>query len=192
MKKHVINAVESLENGNIICFPTDTILALGCNALNTKSIDEIYKLKGRKKSIPLSILVSDLKSAKEYANFSSKAELLAKKFWPGSLTIVVPIKENNILPSNINSGLNNIGIRVPSNLLALEILKKFNKPIVATSANYSGNPPATTIKEAKNYFYSKIRYISYQDTEPTNIASTVIEINNDQISVLRKGSVIID
>lgn len=188
-KKEIIKAIENLQKGNIICFETDTIVALACDATNENSVNKIYKLKKRDKKKPFSIFTANINDAKKYADFSYKTEVIAKKFWPGALTIILPSKKNNILAKNINSESKNIAIRIPSNEFTLEILKIFNKPLVATSTNYSGQKPATTIEEAKLYFKSSISYTEDIKVNSTKNASTIIQIINNEISIIRKGDI---
>jgi L-threonylcarbamoyladenylate synthase len=127
-------AVKVLKEGGVIIYPTDTLYGLGVDATSKRAIKRVYKIKGRKFHKPLSICVANLKQAKKIVKLDEYSFEIAKKFLPGPLTLVVPQKkEMKYISKN-----KKIAIRIPDNYFALKLLKKFGKPITATSANLAG------------------------------------------------------
>ncbi len=136
-------AAEFVKKGKIIVYPTETCYGLGCDATNEEACEKIFEIKRRKKEKQLPIIVADLKMAKRYAYFSKDALKLAKAFWPGPLTLVLPKKKS--IPTIV--AREKVALRVSSCKIACLISKKSNLPIVATSANISGGKNPYTIKE---------------------------------------------
>ncbi|MHA1709333.1 MAG: L-threonylcarbamoyladenylate synthase [Candidatus Baldrarchaeia archaeon] len=137
-------AVEILEEGGILIYPTETCYGLGVDALNEDAVKKVYIAKERPFSKPISIAVSDIEMAKKYAIFTPEAEILAKRFLPGPLTIALP--KRKIVPDIVNP--NAIAIRIPDHPVALAIIREFGRPITATSANKSGEPPPYSVRKA--------------------------------------------
>ncbi|MFA6170453.1 MAG: L-threonylcarbamoyladenylate synthase [Candidatus Margulisiibacteriota bacterium] len=129
-------ALSILKSGGVIAFPTETVYGIGTLLGSRKGINKIYKLKGRPKNKPLQVLVPSLAEAKKLAKFNPAALVLAKKEWPGPLTLVLPALK----------GKKTIGIRIPAHPLTLKLLKKTG-PLASTSANESGEKPALTALE---------------------------------------------
>ena len=137
-------AARRLAAGGLVAFPTETVYGLGADATNGKAIARLYAAKGRPKFNPLIAHVADLAAARALARFSTEADLLAKAFWPGPLTLVLPKAENCPVAELATAGLDSIAVRVPKDDVAQKILAAFKKPIVAPSANRSGHVSPTT------------------------------------------------
>lgn len=129
-------ALSILKSGGVVAFPTETVYGIGALLSSRKGINKIYKLKKRPRNKPLQVLAPSLAEAKKLAKFNPTALILAKKKWPGPLTLVLPAIK----------GKKTIGIRVPAHPLILKLLKKTG-PLAATSANESGEKPALTAME---------------------------------------------
>ena len=128
-------AIELLQEGEIVAFPTDTVYGLGANAFYSPGIIKLFEAKGRDANKAIAVLIGDINQLELLTEeLNETAKKLAKKFWPGALTLVVPKKTE--LPELLTAG-NSIGIRIPDHPVALELLKEFG-PIAATSANLSG------------------------------------------------------
>src|SRR5690349_21589133 len=129
-------AVGLLREGKLVAFPTETVYGLGADATHSAAVEKIYRAKGRPPTNPLIVHVSSIEIAKRYVTaWPTTAQLLAERFWPGPLTLVLPRSEH-IAPS-VSAGLDTVGIRVPNHPLALELLREFDGPIAAPSANRS-------------------------------------------------------
>jgi L-threonylcarbamoyladenylate synthase len=130
-------AAAILQAGETLAFPTETVYGLGADALNSEAVLKIYAAKSRPRFNPLIVHCASLEQALEQGHFNEMALKLAKRFWPGPLTLVVPLKNKNLSDIAL-AGLQSVALRVPNHPLALELLRKVNRPIVAPSANPSG------------------------------------------------------
>ncbi len=186
-KSQIKEAIQVLKSGGVIVFPTETSYGLGCDATNAKAVKRVFEIKGRdaRKGTPL--IVDSLKTAKQCGVFSKTAESLAKAHWPGALTLVLPFRLGGT-PPIISACLQdkNIALRVSSNPIALALAKGLGRPLVATSANQSGEPACFTVTCAKlvrsDYFVSG-------GTLRRRRASTLVRVITEQIEILRKGPV---
>ncbi len=171
--------------GKVIIFPTDTVYGIGCLYDDLVAIDRIYNLKSRDYSKPMAILGADVSSLMPLAEVNEEFMELAKKHWPGALTLVVIKTE---LVSNLASASKDtVGVRVPNHEIALALLRRFG-PMVVTSLNQSGETPIVKFEEAKLYA-KKVDYL-INGGDLNGVASTVYDIVNK--TVLRQGSLIIN
>ncbi len=139
-------AVNTLKNGGVIAFPTETVYGIGALLSRPKAVARLYKIKKRPRSKPLQVLVASLKQARELGIFNDKALKLARQKWPGPLTLVV--RKTAQVPKLVNGGGNKVGLRIPAHRTVLDLIRKVG-PIVATSANEAGEKPALTAKEVE-------------------------------------------
>lgn len=183
-------AVEILKNGGVISFATETVYALACDASNDKAVKRLYQLKGRAENKPISILVKDLSAAKKILLINKTHEKIVDKFMPGPLTIVAKKKVGSILSKLLNKNSDTIGFRIPDSDLSIELLKKFNGIIAATSANISNQEPAVNGLEVVKYFGKKIDLIIDSGECNYKVPSTVIAVEeNNQIKIIREGMI---
>ncbi len=179
-----INPADVLKNDGLVVYPTDTLYGIAANALSKKSITKVYKVKGREFRKPLSIAFYSLSQAKKYVKFNSLALKLAKKFLPGPLTLVLPMKYK--FPKELTHS-ENVGTRVPDNKIALELIKECGFPITATSANISGKKDPVNVEDAIKQIGDKVDLILDGGKCRFKKPSTVIEVDNRKIKILRKG-----
>lgn len=139
-------AIKALQAGGVIAFPTDTVFGIGALLNQPAAIWRIYRIKKRPKSKPLQVLVSSLRQAKELGIFDDKALKLAKKHWPGALTIIVA--KTSKVPASVTAGKKTVGLRIPAHRTIIELIRKCG-PLAATSANISEELPALNIAEVK-------------------------------------------
>lgn len=137
-------AAGTLKRGGLAVYPTDTLYALGGDALNEEAIMRVYEAKNRPLSKPLPIAVNDLKMLGKYASLDRRAKRLAEKYLPGALTLI--LKKKN-LPDLLTSGLDKVAVRIPANSAALELVKLVGSPVITTSANFTGGLPPISIEE---------------------------------------------
>jgi L-threonylcarbamoyladenylate synthase len=130
------NAAKILEKGGVIAYPTDTLYGLGCDVTNHKAVEKIYNLKGRDYQKPLAIACCDFKMAREYVVFDNRSTAITHHFLPGPYMVI--IKREASISDIITAGSDFVGLRIPDHQLCLQIIKKFGKPIITTSANISG------------------------------------------------------
>lgn len=190
MDGKISQAIKRLSEGNLICFPSETVYALAADATNSSAVQKIYQVKGRKQQTPLSLMVASIVAAKEYVVFNTQAEKLAMSFWPGPLTLVLPVREPrpSTISTLVNGGMSTLGIRIPNHPVAQDILQAFSKPIVATSVNPTGQPSATSVEEVRHYFKDDI-FIVPGEKSLLSLASTVVDMTCSPFKILREGSV---
>jgi len=177
-------ASQIVSRGGIVIFPTDTVYGIGCNPYNKEAVKKIYKIKSRDimKSVP--VLTYSIETAEKIVEFDQFTKKIVEKFWPGPLTVILKVTDKKIKESlNLE---NKIAIRVPDHKCTLELLKKCNF-LVGTSANISGDAPYTDpdkcLKNLENYDVFVDGGIITSKGE-----STIIEIENEQIKIIREGS----
>ena len=176
--------VEAYEDGRIIAFPTDTVYGLGCNPLNKDSISRIYDIKKRSGKKRFPILGFSKKELEKIVEFNSKAEKISEKFWPGQVTLLLPIRKE-ITKQIENDG--KLAVRVPNNECVLSILKQC-KLIIGTSANISGEESILDPKECKMRL-PEIDILVDGGKIKSYGESTIIDFVDDKIKIIRKGSV---
>ncbi|MCA1774676.1 MAG: threonylcarbamoyl-AMP synthase [Loktanella sp.] len=137
-------AGELLRQGGLVAFPTETVYGLGADARDDGAVGRIYTAKGRPSFNPLIVHVSDLGTARTYVEFTPVAERLAAAFWPGALTLVLPLKAGSVISPLVTAGLGTLAVRVPDHSVAQAVLAAFGGPVAAPSANPSGRVSPTT------------------------------------------------
>lgn len=186
MVSKIINAIQ---NNLLVCFPTETVYALACNALNNESIGKIYQIKKRSQNKPLSIFVSDICSLMRIAKLEKKYIGLVNHFSPGPITYILPLKNNNILPNEFFK--DSIGIRIPEHPIAISILNKLKVPIVATSINISGEKSVCKADDIPQSIKQHLSAVIEDDELVSGIESTIIDLTEDKIKVLREGAILL-
>jgi L-threonylcarbamoyladenylate synthase len=189
-------AGELLRAGNLVAFPTETVYGLGANALSKEAVRGIFEAKGRPSDNPLIVHVDSVETAKSLVKescFDPISLKLADVFWPGPLTIVLPVKEGLIAP-NVTAGLGTVGIRVPEHPVALALLREAKVPLAAPSCNKSGSPsPTTAAHVVSDFADSAIGPSMIIDGGPCRVGleSTVVSVdsNTGYIHILRPGEV---
>ena len=182
--------VSELSNGGVCILPTDTYYSLSVIADKPSAISNLFEIKERDLSKPVPILISSLLDVEKYCDISSEPlQKLAQSFWPGPLTIVLPLI--NEFPKEINNGSGFLGVRVPNHSFTQKVIESLGKPITGTSANISNVAPTKDLNEIKDTFSKKVSIIAEVDCGPENLSSTVIKIDNNKsgIDILREGPV---
>ena len=178
-------AAQIINKGGIVIFPTDTVYGIGCDPYNQKAVLSLYKIKKREKTKPLPVIGYSKKELEKIAEFNDKAEKIAEMFWPGAITLILKVKDENIKKS---LGLGKkIAVRVPNNQCALSLLKEC-KLLVATSANISGTTSLTDPNDCKRDLNGYDLLID-GGILSDNGESTIVEIDQNKLRVLRSGSV---
>jgi L-threonylcarbamoyladenylate synthase len=178
---------QSLEDGNIIAVPTDTVYGLIADAYNEKAVNKIFKTKLRPKKLPLIIFVSSIEEAKKIGHFSKYDELLAKAFWPGDLTLIVKRKSNKIFYGHKSS--TTVGIRIPNHKALLNLLIETKKPLASTSANSHKGKTPKNIKELDIISNKEITYTLVSNHKIAGSESTIVSLINDKVNIFRSGRI---
>lgn len=180
-------AVEILKKGGLVAFPTETVYGLGADATSASAVQRIFTAKGRPSTNPLIVHVADESVARRYArHWPEAAGKLSRRFWPGPLTLVVP-KTDAIVPE-ATAGLDTVGLRSPDHPLTLELLRRFNGPVAAPSANRSTRVSPTTSQHVHEELGDAVDYILDGGPCRVGIESTVLDLSETLPRILRPGA----
>ncbi|MEP1587731.1 MAG: L-threonylcarbamoyladenylate synthase, partial [Tateyamaria sp.] len=190
--KHLTNdnegiaaAVRFLNDGRLVAFATETVYGLGADARDGQAVARIYDAKGRPQFNPLIVHVQDFDTAQRYGVFDAQAAQLAAAFWPGPLTLVVPLATGHGLSPLVTAGLGTVGIRVPAHPLARQLLAAFDGPIAAPSANPSGRISPTTADHVLAGLSDRIDAVLDGGPCPVGLESTIV--GGAPLALLRHG-----
>ena len=187
MERKIHQAIETLKNGGIVAFPTDTVYGLGANASSHGAILRIYEAKRRPRRLALPLLLADVSQIPSVArDMPEIAWLLAKHFLPGGLTLV--LYKSPSVSSLITGGSEKIAVRVPAHPIPIALLEGLDAPITGTSANLTGRPSPLTTQEVHNQLGDMVDLIIDGEC-PGGVVSTVIDITTDPIRILREGAI---
>jgi len=182
------NAAALLREGRLVAIPTETVYGLAANALDAAAVARIYEMKGRPAASPLIVHVADLAMARSLARvWPEEAEVLAARFWPGPLTMVVPKAAH--VPGNVTAGLDTVGLRMPSHPVALELIRRAAVPIAAPSANRFTELSPTTAEHVRQTFGGVLECIVDGGPCEVGIESTVVSLCGDEPVLLRPGMI---
>lgn len=181
-------AVWVLKQGGLVAFPTDTVYGVGAHAFLPQAVEQIYHVKGRPRSKPIAILMEGAAHLPDLAeNLAPEAWLLAERFWPGPLTIV--LRRGPSIPDVITAGGPSVAVRVPEHEFALRLIGAAGGALAATSANLSGHPDPVTAQEVLGYLEGRIDLILDGGPCPGGQASTVIDLTGVSPTVVRPGPI---
>ncbi|MEP5151479.1 L-threonylcarbamoyladenylate synthase [Planktotalea sp.] len=184
----VAQAADLLRAGDCVAFPTETVYGLGADARNGLAVAAIYEAKGRPSFNPLIIHVADANSARAFGQWSDTAQSLADAFWPGPLSLVLPLVPNAGLSELVTAGLPSVAIRVPAGDLAQGLLRSFDGPVAAPSANPSGKISPTTAEHVLAGLTGKIAAVLDGGACAVGLESTIVGLT-DAPTLLRAGGV---
>lgn len=188
MAKPVNEAVRILRAGGLVAFPTETVYGLGADATRADAVRKIFAAKGRPSTNPLIVHVADRDIARRYATvWPEPAELLARAFWPGALTIILP-KHPSIV-DEATAGRNTVALRVPDHPLTLELLRAFDGPLAGPSANRSMRVSPTSAEHVRQELGDAVDLILDGGPCRVGIESTVVDLTRPQAAILRPGGV---
>lgn len=186
-EKNLQQAAETIKNGGLVAFPTDTVYGLGANVYDGKAIASIFEAKGRPTFDPLISHIAEIDFLKEYATTDERVMDLAKHFWPGPLTFVLKRKDNISSLDLVCSGLPNIAVRMPNHQLALRLIKAAGVPIAAPSANRFKCISPTTAQHVQESLGDKVDMILDGGPCKIGVETTIIDLTTPQIVMLRAG-----
>jgi L-threonylcarbamoyladenylate synthase len=187
MTLSISDAAKIIRGGGLVAFPTETVYGLGANALDPIAIQKIFETKGRPETSPLIVHVASVEMARELvAEWPPLAEELARLWWPGPLTLVLPKK--NLIPDNVTAGLPTVGVRMPNHQVALALIEAAGVPVAAPSANrFTGLSP-TTADHVRAAFGDAVPVLEGGPCT-VGIESTVVAIEGDELKLLRPGMI---
>ena len=183
-------AVWALAQGHVTAFPTETVYGLGADAQNEEAIQRVFQMKGRPSFNPLIVHVASVADAKKIGVFNADAEKVANAFWPGPLSLVLPLQEHHKLAPSVTAGLKTVALRCPLHETALQLLREYKKPLAAPSANKSGT--LTLLRSADVWeAFKEFEDFHIIDGDIPNIGleSTILDLSSDEPLILRPGFV---
>ncbi|HUI89882.1 MAG TPA: L-threonylcarbamoyladenylate synthase [Anaerolineales bacterium] len=187
--RSIQRALEILQAGGLVAFPTDTVYGVGAQAFDGKAVESIYKAKARPLEKAIPVLIGDVEDINQVASeVPLMAKKLAARFWPGPLTLIVPKRIN--VPDSV-SAAGTVGVRVPDHAAARRLLRAAG-PMGVTSANLSGKPSPSTAEEVFSQLNGRIPLILDGGKTPGGIASTVVDCTGTNPIIVRDGPIAAD
>lgn len=182
-------AVEFLTGGRVIAIPTDTVYGLAASLTCPEALKKIYAIKGRDAGKALPVLVDGIERINEYGDrVPEAASVLAKAFWPGALTIVVPASP--LVPDEVHRGAGTVGLRMPDNRIALALISAAGGALAVTSANLSGRSEAKSASEVQQTLGSSVALVVDGGIAQGGIPSTVVDLTGTGLQILREGVIL--
>ena len=186
-------AAQTILDGGLVVFPTETVYGLGANALDAEASKKIYEAKGRPSDNPLIIHLPSVADVEKYCMPPKFYYTLAEKFLPGALTVILP--KRPMIPDTVTAGLDTVAVRIPSNPIANRLLSLCGVPVAAPSANLSGKPSPTTLKHVLDDMNGRADVIIDGGESEIGLESTIIKLegeNGDRAVLLRPGEITLD
>src|SRR2546426_4232938 len=185
----VAYAAEQIRAGKVLGMPTDTFYGLAADPFNLRAVERVYEIKSRSRHKPLSLLIENVDQAEEFAGpLPDDFQLLARRFWPGPLTMIVPAASH--LPLKVTANTGNVALRVPAAEIPLAVVRAAKIPITATSANLSGAAECSTAEQVREQLQDRISLIVDGGASPRSALSTIVQFNQDDSwEILREGAI---
>ncbi|MBQ9314048.1 MAG: threonylcarbamoyl-AMP synthase [Clostridia bacterium] len=185
---NIIEASKVIQSGGLVLFPTETVYGIGANALKDDAVEKIFEAKGRAQDNPLILHISDMDMLPMIAKNISELEYrLMDAFWPGPFTIILNKKPG--IAKAATCGGDTVGVRMPNNKIAHDLIKCANVPIAAPSANISGRPSGTKLEDILEELRDKVNYIIDGGECDIGLESTVVRVTGDEVKILRPGKI---
>lgn len=188
--ENIALAARSLQAGRLVAFPTETVYGLGGNALDDHAVAAIYAAKNRPDFNPLIVHLSGLRDAEEFVRINQAASLLARRFWPGPLTLILPRLKASKLSLLLSAGLDTVAIRVPHHPVAQALLKACGFPLAGPSANPSGRISPTAPEHVIEGLGGRIDYVLDGGACKIGLESSVLDLTGERPVLLRPGAIL--
>jgi len=183
-------AADQIRSGEVLGMPTDTFYGLAADPFNLRAVDKVYEIKTRSRHKPLSLLIESVDQAEELAKeLTEEFYALARKFWPGPLTLIV--KAGSRLPLKVTANTGNVALRVPNAKIPRAVVTAAAIPVTATSANLSGAAECTSAEQVQNQLHGRINIIVDGGPSPRDVASTIVDLSDEmgRWRILREGAI---
>lgn len=184
-------AIEIIERGEVVAIPTETVYGLAADATNGEAVARIFEVKGRPRFNPLIVHVGSFDMAREVAVFDEISERLAQKYWPGPLTLVLPLNENHCIHPLVTTGLKTVAVRMPMGF-GQQLINTLGRPLAAPSANSSGRISPTSAQAVADDLGSKIELVADGGRTQVGVESTIIKVGDGEVRMLRPGGITAD
>ena len=190
-RKEIDRALRHLKSGGVIAYPTDTLYGLGADVFDEAALQRVFAIKGRPGELALPVLVDGWRRVQMVAaGPSPMAERLARRFWPGPLTLVLPRSPH--LSDLVTGGRDTVAVRQPDHWVPRSLVAALGRPITGTSANRSGRPDLLTVNEIRDELGALVDYIIECGPAPQGIPSTVVDVTQEEPQLLREGVIPFD
>lgn len=192
-KEDIQKAAQIIKDGGVVGMPTETVYGLAADALNTKAVEKIFAAKGRPADNPLIVHIAEFEDIEKFGlvkEVPKTARVLARQFWPGPLTIIMP--KGDKVDKIVTGGLDTVAIRLPAHKEARELIKAAGTPLAAPSANLSGSPSPTTAQHVMKDMQGRIEAVIDGGECKVGLESTVIAITNKGVTILRPGGITVE
>lgn len=190
LPEDIFQAVSALNRGCVIAFPTETTYGLGCDPCNTQAVERIFTMKGRDSHKPLLLVAGSWEQVERVAHLSRAAKRLAEKYWPGPLTLVLPVRAEAGLANGV-APQGEVAVRFSSSPVVQKLVWTFGSAVVATSANRSGEPDSRSAEDVRAYNLD-VDYIIDGGRLEESLPSTVARVKEDGvIEIIRRGAIVI-
>lgn len=183
----IFEAAEIIRSGGLVAIPTDTVYGLAADPFAPDAVDHIYVVKGRPENKPIIILISSWEEAKKFAYITEEAEMLARAFWPGALTIV--LKKKPCVSDSLTAGGDTVGLRCPGSAVARAVIKAAGGGVGAPSANLSGRPSSSCAEDVLRDLEGRIDAVVDDGPSLIGVASTIIDLTKTPFEIVREGTV---
>lgn len=187
-RKSIDLAVQLLKRGEVIAFPTDTVYGIGADGLTERAIEKLFEAKARPRDKAIPFLLARVNDLSQVASEIPKdVKVLAEKFWPGALTLVLPAHSR--VPKILTAEGDSVAVRVPNHDVTRELIRGLGTPLAATSANISSQPDPQTAEQVTAYLDGRIPLILDGGATPGNIPSTVLDLTTEPPTIRRVGAI---
>jgi len=183
-------AADQIRAGEVLGMPTDTFYGLAADPFNLRAVDRVYEIKSRSRHKPLSLLIESVEQAEELARpLPEEFHALARKFWPGPLTIIV--RAASRLPLKVTANTGNVALRIPSSKISLAVVQAARIAITATSANLSGESECTSAEAVRDQLEDRISIIVDGGPSPREVSSTIVDLTDEEArwKIMREGAI---
>jgi L-threonylcarbamoyladenylate synthase len=191
-KAAIEQAARLIRDGLPVAVPTETVYGLAADATNPEAVARIYEAKGRPSFNPLIVHVSDLAQAERIGRFGDAARAVAQAYWPGAVTLVVPLREGSGLAPAVTAGLETVALRCPAHEVMQALLAAADRPLAAPSANASGGVSPTSADHVMKTLGGRIPLILDGGNTPLGLESTIVRVEDTTVSLLRPGPIALD
>lgn len=185
------DAAAAIKNGELVAFPTDTFFALGADGLNAAAVESVFAIKGRNPGTPVPLLISNAEMVDDLCKeFPEPLRKLATEYWPGALTIV--LSASKLVPGVVTASTDTVGLRIPDHDIARDLIERAGVPLTGTSCNLTGRDPIKEATTVEQVFGDQIAACIDAPCGDSDVPSTVLSYENDEIVVLRDGAISIE
>jgi L-threonylcarbamoyladenylate synthase len=181
-------AIDILRHGGLVAFPTDTVYGLGCDPFNARAVEELYRVKDRKRTLPLPLLLADVSDIGRVAVAVPEAAWrLAERLLPGALTLV--LNKSAQIPRSVTAGGETVALRVPDHHVPRELARRLGGPVAGTSANISGTPSPLNHEQVRAQLEGRVNLIIEGGACPIGIESSVVDLSAGAFRLVREGAI---